>query len=393
MGGIPLRYSVRNLWRRPARTVLTVLGLSLLVALIVFLTSFGRSFGRSLRMPGAPRNLIVLSKKAQTFELSSISSAELDAMAGEVGDSLLKGPDGGPLFSKEVYHFVNVLVEDDPEKKRRRALLHGIDPDLIPGMLHGFELTWGRMPDPDMKEIIVGRAAPSRLKVDEKLLATDEGAITVRDELFVVVGGFKAPGTLYENWIVTTPDDLRVVLGRRDFSFARMKVRPDVDMNALGARLSRDERYEVQVLPEAEYFADFAEGFTYFQRLATVLAILLAVGGVLTGMNTMHNAVVGRTREIGTLRVLGFGRLKIFFAFLVEALLLTGMAGILGCALGILTNGLPVSVPIAATFPVTVDGPSLAAGFGAAWLMGILGLVFPMIRALRLPAVDAMRAA
>ena len=88
MAGVPLKYSTRNLWRRPARTLLTALGLALIVALIVFLTSFGRSIARSLRLPGDPSQLIVLSKKAQTFELSSISSAELDRMAGEVGDSV-----------------------------------------------------------------------------------------------------------------------------------------------------------------------------------------------------------------------------------------------------------------------------------------------------------------
>jgi putative ABC transport system permease protein len=109
-------------------------------------------------------------------------------------------------------------------------------------------------------------------------------------------------------------------------------------------------------------------------------------------MNTMHNAVSGRIREIGVLRVLGFGKGRIYLAFLVEALVLCAAAGAIGCLLGWLANGLPMRLPFAAAFPVEVDAWSLAGGFGAALLMGVLGLAFPMIRALGHPAVDAVRA-
>ena len=76
--GVPLRYSFRNLRRRPGRTALTLVGLSLIVALIVFLVAFGRSFGLALRLPGDPQNLIVLSKKAQTFEEQTASTLRED---------------------------------------------------------------------------------------------------------------------------------------------------------------------------------------------------------------------------------------------------------------------------------------------------------------------------
>lgn len=391
MRGIPLKYSWRNLLQRPGRTALTVLGLALVVGVIVFLVAFGRSFGRALRMPGDPRSLIVLSKKAQTFELSSIPASELDLMEHDVADDLATGPDGTPLFSKEVYHFLTVLVDGDPEGKPRRALVHGIAPEQAERLLPGFALTAGRMPIPGMKEIVVGRAAAAKMGVPVELVGIDD-VLQIRDQTFAVVGTFKAPGTIYENWILTDPDDLRLAIARRDFSFGRMKVRDGVDMKALASRLSLDERYQVHVLPEAEYFADFTEGFSFFQKFSLALAAILALAGLLTGMNTMHNAVVGRIREIGVLRVLGFGKGRVFLAFLLEAVLLTGLAGALGCAVGALTNGLPIRVPVVATFPVVVDGVAVAAGFGAALLMGFLGLLFPLLRALRMPSVDAVRA-
>jgi ABC-type antimicrobial peptide transport system permease subunit len=392
MRGLPLRYSLRNLWRRPVRTALTLLGLSLLVALIVFLTAFGRSFGRALREPGHPRTIVVLSKKAQTIELSSISPSDLDTMRASLGDDLEEDPEVGPLFSREVYHMVSAVLLADPEEKSRRALFHGVEPPLVPKLFQRFRLTRGRLPEEGSFELLVGRAVANRLRAKPEWLALD-AEVELRGEVFTVVGEFEAPGTLYENWMITHPWELLRTLNRTDYSFGRLRLRSGADPEAVAERITADERYEVQAFPEPEYFADFAEGFAHFERFATLLAILLAVGGVITGMNTLHNAVVGRTREIGMLRVLGFGKAKIFAAFLLEALLLTGLAGAVGCGLGIVTDGLPVKTPIAAAFPVVVDLGSLLTGFSTALLMGVLGLAFPMVRALRLPAGRAVRAA
>jgi putative ABC transport system permease protein len=391
MHGVPLRYSFRNLGRRPTRTLLTLCGLGLLVALIVFVMAFGRSIGLALRLPGDPQNLVVLSKKAQTMELSSIPASELDLMISDVADDLETGPDGEPLFSREVFHFVTVRTTEDEDDPGGRGLMHGIQPHLIESMLANFRLVEGVLPEQDSYQVIVGRGVASKLRVPDEKMKIGE-AIYVRNEVFEIVGLFEAPGTLLENWILTHPADLSQMLSRQDYSFGRMKVKPGVDMDALATRLSLDERYQVKVLPESEYFADFATGFQHFQDFSILLSIMLAIGGILTGMNTMHNAVSGRIREIGVLRVLGFSKLNIFLAFLLEAVALSLGAGILGCALGLLTNGLPLRVPFAATFPVVVDAPAMAVGIGAALLMGLLGLVFPLVRALGRPPVEAVRA-
>jgi len=391
MHGVPLKYSFRNLLRRPVRTMLTVLGLSLLVGLIVFLTAFGRSVARAVRIPGDPQNLIVLSKKAQSLEFSSIPASELDIMAVSFDEELAEAPDGGPLFTSEIYHFLNTVLEGDPEKKTRRSIVHGIDPDYAPAILSSFRLTSGHMPKDGESQLIVGRAVPNKLRARPEWLAIGT-RLRIRDKEFTVVGTFEAPGTLYENWFITHPEDLKTTLGRRDFSFGRMRVLPGVDLDELASRISLDERYSVKVMRETEYFADFNEGFDHFHQFAVLLAVILAVAGILSGMNTMHNAVVGRIREIGILRVLGFGKAKVALAFLVESLALTGLAGVVGALLGLATNGAPVRVPVAAAFTVNVDAFSLAIGFGAAIAMGVLGLAWPIWRALRIPAVDAVRA-
>lgn len=390
MSAVPLRYSVRNLFRRPTRTLLTILGLSLLVGLIVFVAAFGRSFSRTLRMPGDPQNVIVLSKKAQSFEFSSIAASELDLMKSSVPE-IEAGPDGDPLFSREVYHFVSARLEMDPEEESRRGIVLGIESEMIPYMLTGFRMVDGDLPEADFHWVIVGKAAAARLRAPPEWLEIGTN-VKIRDTEFMVSGIFEAPGTLYENWIIGHPADLRPVLGRRDWSFARMRLRSGADVAAVARRISEDERFQVRALPETEYFKDFMSGFTSFEDFAMLLAVFLGIGGILTGMNTMHNAVAGRIREIGVLRVLGFPKGSVFTAFLTEALLLTGLAGVVGCGLGLLANGLPIRIPVVASFPLVVDGTALAVGFSAALLMGVLGLCFPMLRALRKSAVDAVRA-
>jgi len=370
---------------------MTVFGLSLLVGLIVFLAAFGRSVSRTLRLPGDPRQLVVLSKKAQTFEFSSIPAAELDLLESDVLDLLDTGEFGEALFSREVYHFVNVRLAKDPANEERRSLMLGIDPDLADRMVVGFELTEGDPPEPEANQVMVGRAVAGKLRVPQSMLAVGS-KLYLRDVELTVSGIFEARGTIAENWILLPHDDLRNTLGRRDYSFARMRVKDGTDLEALASRLNLDERYSIRVFPEATYFADFTAGFDHFQRFALLVALVLCVGGILTGMNTMHNAIAGRIREIGTLRVLGFSKARIFLAFLMESLLLCGLAGIGGAALGLLTNGLPVRIPVAATFPVTVDGGALAIGIVSALLMGLLGILFPMTRALRKPPVEAVRA-
>jgi putative ABC transport system permease protein len=392
MKGVPLKYSVRNLLRRPARTFLTVLGLSLLTALIVFLVAFGRSFGRALRVPGDPRVLIALSKRAQTFEFSSIKPSDLDLLENSVVDDLDTTPAYVALFSKELFNYASVRLAGDAPGSSREGLVHGIRPELAAALLPGFVLTEGRLPVSGRNEVISGRNAASRLRAPASSLAPGSKIALGDNEEFTVVGRFKAPGTIYENWILADPEDLRQTLRRTDYSFARLKVKEGVDVKALGEKLSQDERYELRVLPEEVYFADFAAGFSHFEQFAVLLAVVLAVAGILTGMNTLHNSVVGRIREIGTLRVLGFSKAKVFVAFLFEAVLLTGIAGLVGCGVGLLSHGLPVRVPVAATFPIVVDAVALAAGMTAALAMGVLGLLFPMLRALRMAAPEAVRA-
>jgi putative ABC transport system permease protein len=300
-----------------------------------------------VRITGHPLNLVAVSKKAQSMELSSIAPADLDRLRNDVNDVLADG-EGGPRFSREVFRFTSIRL--GVEESQHRAKLHGIRPELMETMLAGFRLVEGDLPDPDDDEMIVGPRIARDLGIPEEMIEIDE-TVLVGDTMFTITGKFEAPGTLVEHWFLTDPERLRLAVRRSDWSFARMQLRDGVDLDALAKRLELDERYELRVLRETDYFADFAAGFGHFRTFSLLLALVLAIGGVLTGMNTMHNAVSGRIREIGVLRVLGFGRFQVLLAFLLEVMLLCAAAGVIGCALGWLSDGLPMKLPFAAAFP------------------------------------------
>ena len=249
MKGVPLKYSVRNLLRRPVRTLLTVLGLSLLTALIVFLVVFGRSFGRALRVPGDPRVLIALSQGAQTFEFSSITLGPRPPRELRGGrprhDAGLRGAFAGALRLREAE-----AAGDRPASPRGPR--HGIRRELAATLLPGFILTEGRLPVSGQNEVISGRNAASRLRAPDTSLAPGDD----RPRRQRGVHGRRAvqgAGDDLRDWILADPEDLRQASRRTDYSFARLKVKEGVDVKALGEKLSQDERYELRVLPEEVY--------------------------------------------------------------------------------------------------------------------------------------------
>ncbi|MBU0754871.1 MAG: ABC transporter permease, partial [Planctomycetes bacterium] len=172
--------------------------------------------------------------------------------------------------------------------------------------------------------------------------------------------------------------------------FIRIKLKDTARMAALCKRLSTDEQFEVKAFAEQVYFADYAEGFDYFQKFARILALIIIGGGLIAGMNTMYTAVLGRVREIGTLQVIGFSKRSVLVAILTESLLISMAGGGMGCVLGVLANGLPMKIPMAA-FRVQVDGVVLLWAMGAALFIGLAGAYIPAYRALKLRMVDAVR--
>lgn len=398
MARLPLRYSIRNLFRRRTRTLLTTVGLALVVSALVFVLAFSSSMAATFRETGDEDNMIIISKKAQTFVLSSISDQDCELIQNKLYDDAVAITTSGtwgetevPLISKEVYIGLNVEVKE-AEKFRRgqqRGVIHGIDPAICLGLNSHVRIIDGRLPRKGMRELIVGKLAGTRIGVDQADISIGR-ELYFLNKSWTVVGTFEAAGTINESELWTHEQDLRLYLKRQDYSFMKIKLKDPSRMAELCDQLSTDEQFGVKAFPEQEYFADYAEGFDFFRQFAHALAMIIVVGGVVAGMNTMYTAVMGRVREIGTLQVIGFSKKAVLLGIMTESLLITVTAGILGCGLGFLANGLPIKIPMAA-FRVQVETSVIIWALGAAVVIGLIGAFMPAFRALRLRMVDAVR--
>lgn len=397
--------------RRKARTSLTVMGMALIVAAVVFMMAFSRSMTNTFRKTGDHDNLIVISKKAETFVLSSISAVDSeqvlldlydDAVMFEREDDLGEGEE--PLISQEVYIGLNVeaLGAATFREGEQRALVHGVDPEIARRVNSSVKILEGRWPergnldaDADTPEgghgpeLMVGSMAATRLGVEDEALAVGK-KLRLLDREWTIVGLFEAPGTIMDCEIWAHAEDLKVCLRRRDYSFIRAKIEDPTKITEICERLSTDEQFEVKAFPEQTYFANYARGFDYFKQFAHVMALVIIAGGVIAGLNTMYTSVMGRVREIGTLQVIGFSKKSVLVSILVESILISLVAGVIGCALGYLANGLPMKIPMAA-FRVQVDLIVFGWAMAASLFIGLCGAFVPAYRSLRLRMVDAVR--
>ncbi len=398
MTQLPFRYSIRNLVRRKTRTALTITGLALVVAAVVFMAAFSRSLAATFRETGDPDNMIIISKKAQTCVLSSISEKDCDLIRSKLYEEAKEfvrteewGTLNEPLISSEVYIGLNVDVIGGQafRKGRQRGNVHGVDPQTAIAANSHVRLLEGRLPRQDRQELAVGGMAATRIGVSDEDLSVGRKLRFLGTD-WTGVGRSDAPGTIMESEIWAHVEDLRLYLKRQDYSFMRVKLKDPQKMAELCKMLSTDEQFQVKAFPEQEYFADFAEGFDYFRQFAHAMALIILIGGVVAGMNTMYTSVMGRVREIGTLQVIGFSKTSVLSGIMTESILISLAGGFLGSILGTLANGLPMKIPMAA-FRVRVDWPVFAWALAAAFFIGTCGALVPACRALRLRMVDAIR--
>jgi hypothetical protein len=391
-----MKYSFRNLFRRKARTCFTVLGLGLALASVSFMLAFSRSLAAAVRHTGDPDNIIIISKKAQNHILSSIPAKDSDQIRNKLSDYAATGTIGNrekPLISREVYMGINIEPPGGASAvqpgKKLRAVIHGVDPVVAMKVNHVFKLVEGTLPGRDKHELLCGVNAGARIGMpDEELQVGRHLHLLGRD--WRICGRFEAPGNLMECEIWTHVDDLRIALTRRDYSLLRCKLKNPGAMDALIKQISTDEQFQVKAFPETAFFADYAAGFDYFRQFAVLLTILITAGGIITGMNTMYTAVMGRVREIGTLQIIGFSRISVLAGLVAESTIISLAGGALGSALGMLANGISMKIPMAA-FKVQVDSMVVLWTFIAAAGIGVFGALIPAFRALKLRIVDAVR--
>jgi putative ABC transport system permease protein len=256
----------------------------------------------------------------------------------------------------------------------------------------GFKLITGRTFQTGMTEAIVSK------RIAERFQGMDVGdKFRIQATDYTVVGLFDAGGKAFESEIWVDVNSLGSTMKRESFSSVLLRVKDGAALNELAKRISDDQRLQLKAVPERQFYED-QQGASSgaLKVLGAFVAFIMAIGAGFAGMNTMYAAVARRTKEIGTLRVLGFSRFSILVAFILESIAIA----VLGAGIGILfalplnlistgTSNFVTFSEIAFNFRVTPDLILSALIFGAG--IGLFGSLLPSVRASRFQIVDALR--
>jgi putative ABC transport system permease protein len=385
---IPFSYGFRNLLTRKFTTILTAGGMALVTFVFVAILMLAQGLEQTLVDTGSPDNAIVLRAAADT-EVSSAVDRDAAAIV-TVQPEVEQTSRGEPITSKEA--LVLVTLQKKSGNKPANVVVRGTGP-LSMRLRPQVQMIAGRPPNPGSREVMAGKS------IHDSVQGTSIGD-TVHFALaqWTVVGEFDAGKTAFNSELWVDADQLMAAFRRTVFSAIILKAPGRQAFDDLKRRLESDPRLSVQVKREIDFYREQSEMMATFIRiLGLAMTVFFSIGAILGAMVTMYTAVANRTREIGTLRALGFTRIDIMASFLVESLILGTVGGLVGVAAGSILQIMTISTTNWQTFSELAFGftitPEIALfGLGFALVMGFLGGLLPAWTAARLTIVDSLRA-
>jgi putative ABC transport system permease protein len=390
---LPLRYPLGNLAARRLRTGLTVGVIALVVLATTLFAGLVSSLQRTLVTTGSERNLVVMRKGATNDGSSAVT---LDAYQQvRFFEGIARDAAGNPLVSPELVVQPFFLRANGG---RENVLVRGVEPVAL-AVHDEVKIVEGRMFQPSTGEVIIGRNVEGRYLGAELGRALEFGRNT-----WQVVGIFESGGTSLESEVWSDVRQLASDAKRTvPYSGLRVRVADGADMDALARRIGDDPRYALEATPERDYYAKQAESSNVLYYIVVALAVLAGTGAAFGATNTLYAAVQARTAEIGTLRALGFSRATILGSFLIESVVVALLGFVLGgaCAwamghvISLLLGGVAFASQTFTTNVITLRvGPGdLAVALGLSLFIGLVGGIFPALRASRLRPVEALRKA
>ena len=384
---LPLRYSLRNVLIRWRSTIATVLGIGLVVFVFVLLQSLAAGIEKSSGNTGDERNIMVV-RKGSTAESASLISRE-NVRDMQYFEEIARNERGEPVISVDVLVLASLPRLDGSGEAN--VLLRGISPrgvELRPQV----KLVAGRWFTPGKREIVVSERLAQRFANFD--IGQSFKAGTAR---FTVVGWLDGGGSAFDSECWLDADECRSLFERDLYSSVLIRPADEAAGARLLQRIEADRRFKLKAEKEVDYYRKQTMTAAPIKWLGGFLAVMMSVGAVFAAMNTMYASIGARTREIGTLRVLGFRRRSVVFALLVEGAILALVGGVLGCAIAFLWNGYSTATMGWETFSeivfeFTVTPRLVAEGIVFAVIVGIVGSLLPAIRASRLPVIAALKA-
>jgi putative ABC transport system permease protein len=379
--------NLRSIPDRLAPSLVIVIGIAGVVGVLVALLSMSSGLKQTLGGSGRD-DMAVITRGGSQGELSSFLTIAAMTLIKQ-DRAIARGADGLPLASGEL--IVITEVPRPGQSTGANVTLRGVE-SVGFALRPDFTMVEGRRFRPGVQEIIVGDGAAKQF---EGLAIGNQ--LRFRGGTWTIVGHFRS-GDAYDSELWTDRETLQGAFGRAGVSSLLVQLRGTNDLDPMKGRLTADPQLDVDVRTQRDYYTGQSEGLTsVIGWLAGIVAIIMAFGATFGALNTMYSAVSARTREIGTLRALGFGALPVVASVMAESLLLSLCGGVLGAVIAYLAfNGYAVSTlgggftQVAFQFAVT---PGLVMlGVALALGIGFIGGLAPAVRAARIPVTEALRA-
>ncbi len=380
---VPFAYSHRNLRVRWKTTLMTASGFTLVVAALVIVMAFVNGLRAVCAVTGQPENVIVLSRGNSDEVLSQIDRRTVSQIKDDPGIS--RDASGQWLASPELFCAINQR-SDRAETQALQA--RGIHPVALQVHTH-FRIDEGRMFRPGQGEVVLGRGVQRNLGLSLGEL------LPMGRKSWKVVGVFSAEGAVFESEIWTDLDELAEMFHRQAaYSSVVLRTADATAAEAVARRLSASRQLSIDAQTEPAYYLQQGKTTEALLAAGVTVAVFMGIGAVFGVTNTMFAAIGQRTGDIAVMRLLGFRKHEILLSFLIEALLIAVIGGMLGSALGYSVNGLSINSVLSAksvAFAFVIDGPTIAMAVVFTLVLGMIGGLLPAMTAMRIDPLQALR--
>jgi putative ABC transport system permease protein len=383
---LPIKYNISNIFVRWRSTIATILGVGLVVAVYMLVQALAVGLEASSGNTGSEGNLLIMRKGSTAESSSQITLAQLKTI--QYLDGIEHDASGKPLVSADVLVLINLPRRDN--RGEANILVRGVGVQgkaLRPQV----NLTDGRWFVPGRREVILSKRLAARFadtSVGDKFK-------TGGHEL-TVVGHFDAGNSAFDSEVWMDADEARSIFDREMYSSLLVKTSSPEAARKLSDRIEKDKTLSLKVLGEIEFYKTQTKTAGPIRFLGDFLATAMSIGAIFAAMNTMYASVGARTREVGTLRVLGFRRRTILVSFLLEGAFLALIGGLLGCILAMPMNGLATGTLSfdnfsEVVFEFRITPRLIAKGLAFSVIVGLIGSLLPAIRASRLPVISSLK--
>jgi len=380
--------NLRSIPQRLGASLVAIIGVAAVVGVFAGVLSMANGFRKTMIAAGSTDSVVIL-RAGSTGELASaISSEQIQIIQTSPG---IRKNGGISEVSGELYVVVDVAKKSTNEAAN--VPLRGVQPGAFE-IRENMSIIEGRSFEEGKNELVVGRSAQKQFKGLEV-----GGTIPFGVVEWTIVGVFEDDGSVSESELWA---DVRVVQAtyRRGNSFqtVRAKLQSPESIDELKTALDADPRIDVDVVNEREFYSQQSKAMSdLISFVGYPLTILMSIGAIFGALNTMYSSISARAKEIATLRAIGFRPLAILISVIIESGALAIIGGVVGGGLAwLFLNGFTVSTLNAASFSqvvfdFAVSPDLIVQGLLAAVVIGLVGGLFPAIRAVRLPVSTALR--